>query len=857
MKLNLKLAYNEKKENRNLEEVYGQLLILSHKNYLNCKLSTKKLDIERDRKDERNIGSLRKVELAMQLTEGFLVLKGHLSCSFRRPFGGEFFLLNYRVIENGDFSELAGVDIEIKFDNMNPTDISLMFNALNEIANDDKFVFNIGQFDDFMEVFNFYKKISDEINNTATFNIIQSTAPYYFVSIDTKELFDENGNLLPKYSGIENINDINEISKGFRVPEYIFDRFNNELKDKTVRLVDIKVENKDNAMKKIKRMSNDIFVSNIKNVNENQVKNLHEVELFNIVKDKEIIVLSVIEDNMIDEKYLNLYDMGQKIKIESIEDSLKLIGQGDTGVAMPKIKYLIGDAPMPSETGKPKNILKYITNELKKDPIKLEYIKNLNESQTLAFIKAIDGSPVTLIKGPPGTGKTHVINAITQYIVKELNEKVVISSQTHVAIDNVLDKLMENHDLIIPNRITNRKNKYSRELIDKTLYKTWGSKLPNHLSLNKHSKLSKSILKDLENFNGLHEIQYSRNFEDDFSVIGATTTTSAIGGKKGRTLLKDYQWLIIDEVSKSPITEVLRYLPYVDKIILVGDDYQLSPLLEFTKEEVKHLSSYDEDMFERLQTVYEQSVFAKTIKKAKTAGRLILLNENYRSLNSILRTYNVFYDGALQNMRETVNSKIVQFKDKSILKNDINAFFIEVLKGTEQDDKRSHSRYNVQEAIATARILEDILENVINPQTVTASAIFPYSAQIQYFTENYKDLINKAKQTLKSFEIDTVDAFQGRETDIVLVNTVITRLNKRSFLKDFRRINVSMSRAKDKLVIFGSRSLSNLEMDTPEGGTRKYLKEIIDDITLNEGYIKMNEKGEATYNESNRKFKFA
>ncbi len=92
---------------------------------------------------------------------------------------------------------------------------------------------------------------------------------------------------------------------------------------------------------------------------------------------------------------------------------------------------------------------------------------------------ATDGSPVSLIKGPPGTGKTHVINAIVQYITKELGERVVISSQTHVAIDNVLDKLMENYDLIIPNRITNRRNKYSGKEIDSTLYNTWAKSLLN------------------------------------------------------------------------------------------------------------------------------------------------------------------------------------------------------------------------------------------------------------------------------------------------------------------------------------------------------------------------------------------
>ena len=82
--------------------------------------------------------------------------------------------------------------------------------------------------------------------------------------------------------------------------------------------------------------------------------------------------------------------------------------------------------------------------------------------------------------------------------------------------------------------------------------------------------------------------------------------------------------------------------------------------------------------------------------------------------------------------------------------------------------------------------------------------------RLNILQKNYKDLINRAKKVLKSFELDTVDAFQGRETDIVLVNTVITRMEKRNFLKDFKRINVSMSRAKDKLVVFGSRNLEKL-----------------------------------------------
>ena len=855
MNLQLKLSFNQRQEIKGLEELYNALL--SNPNPIIGKLSTKKLEIELDKKDNRNIGSLRKVELVIALKEGFLILKGNLGCSFRRPFGGEFYIIDYKEIPNGNFETQGGVNVNIKIDNNNPQDNNSMSYMLGMISNNPEFVFNIEQFDEFMEVFTFYKKLSDEINNSATYDILRRTNPYYYLSVDVKELYDEKSDLLPIYQDLEPIYDGEEIIKGYKVLEHVYDRFSNDLKDKTISLIDLSIKNDDGIIRRIQRMSENLYVSDHKIINDNNSKDIRDVELLNITKNKDSLILSVIEDKSISERYLNLYDMGQKIKIESIENSLKLINRGTTEASMPMIEYLIGDQAMPSSSIRVRDNQEYI-NIAKRMYKNIEpYIDNLNDSQKVAFFKSIDGSPVTLIKGPPGTGKTHVINAITQYITKELKEKVIISSQTHVAIDNVLDKLMENHDLVIPNRITNRRNKYSIEEIDKTLYKTWGSKLINNLKYYEDIELANKIINHLANFKGIGEIQYSKNMKEEFDVIGATTTTSAISGRKGLEVLKGHSWLIIDEVSKSPITEVLRYLPYVEKIILVGDDFQLAPLLEFKKEDVKHLPSYDEDMFEKLETIYEQSVFSKTIRKADESGRLILLDENYRSVKTVLDAYNIFYNGTLKNRRESINPKVVKFKSDAILRNDKNVFFVEALGAVEKDDPKSHSRYNIQEAKATALILEDILKTVESPQTVTASAIFPYAAQISYFTREYKDLINRAKKILKSFELDTVDAFQGRETDIVLVNTVVTRQDKRNFLRDFRRINVSMSRARDKLIVFGSRALERMEMESPDGGSQQYFRNIIDGIRQNGELIQIDQNGGVIKNDSKFASKFA
>ena len=227
--------------------------------------------------------------------------------------------------------------------------------------------------------------------------------------------------------------------------------------------------------------------------------------------------------------------------------------------------------------------------------------------------------------------------------------------------------------------------------------------------------------------------------------------------------------------------------------------------------------------------------------KAAAANRLVLLNENYRSVKDVLSAYNVFYDGQLIGRREEIRPDKVRF---NVRENDIDydgsdVFFVEVENG--QEAREGTSRFNLEEIAATEYILRDLMKTVKNPENVSVSAIFPYAAQINKFQKNNLKLINEAKKLFKSFEIDTVDAFQGKETDIVLVNTVVTDSTQGNFLNDFRRINVSMSRARDKLIVFGNhRVLRKIKMKITGGQERNYFGEIIDFITAKGQFIKYN-----------------
>ncbi len=793
------------------------------------KISTTKKNIECDRKDSRFVSCIKNVKLIyMNGAEegGVYILLGNLQCTFRSPWGGSFFCRKI-IKESTNYLDIQGVTASVRFTtgiNSVTPNADLEEFMTNKLITDPKFEYNIGQFDEFMKIFEFYKKISDELNNNVSYKIVSKSDPYYFIPFDAKGFDSEFKKEVKDYNGV---------LKGYRIEDTDYINLKNDVKESVRELFDIRIKGGMEEISKIKRVGEDnIYLSNYLQVTEKDIKNLKQFVIVNVTISKDEVLVSgelkSSADYENDYSFLNLYDMGQKIKIESIENSLRLINQGATGAASELLEYLIGDKKMPDYS------YRFVINS------KMEkYIQGLNNSQRRAFMMAVDGSPVSLIKGPPGTGKTHVINAIVQYITKELGEKVVISSQTHVAIDNVLDKLVENYDLVIPNRITNRRNRYSGDEIDATLYRTWGKHFQTHNERSTNETLRVAMAKSIDGFKGEPRFRFSQeNQPSDFTVIGATTTTSAIAGKKGLEILKGCDWLIIDEVSKCPITEVLRYLPYVSKIIMVGDDFQLAPLLEFGKDDVKGLPSFNEEMFDKLQGIYEQSVFAKVLEKARAANRLVILDENYRSVAQVLQTYNFFYDNKLIGKREEIRQTKVQFvtSDNDVPNyQDHDVFFVEVRNG--QETKDGTSRFNIEELEATKWILEDLIKKVKNPENVTVSAIFPYGAQINHFQKKYLKLINEAKKHFKSFEIDTVDAFQGKESDIVLVNTVVTDSSQRNFLNDFRRINVSMSRARDKLIVFGnSIVLSRINMKISGGDERKFFKDIIDYIRSN-GYV--------------------
>ncbi len=175
--MELKLGYYSDIKNRDLLDVVNDGK--SH----TIKFTTNKLEIEFDRKDERYIKSINNVKMVFKMREGgCLILIGNLGCDFRQPVGGMFFCKRSYIDQNADYDNITGVETDVVFSN-HPETIDRMQKKLEDLKNMPNFVFNLSQFDEFMEIFTFYKQLSSELNNNTTYKIKSVSDKYYYVKL--------------------------------------------------------------------------------------------------------------------------------------------------------------------------------------------------------------------------------------------------------------------------------------------------------------------------------------------------------------------------------------------------------------------------------------------------------------------------------------------------------------------------------------------------------------------------------------------------------------------------------------------------------------------------------------------------
>ena len=428
------------------------------------------------------------------------------------------------------------------------------------------------------------------------------------------------------------------------------------------------------------------------------------------------------------------------------------------------------------------------------EPIRFPW---LNPTQEQAVNEVLRAKDVAIVHGPPGTGKTTtLVEAINETLMRE--SQVMVCAQSNMAVDWISEKLVDRGINVL--RIGN-----PTRVNDKMLGFTYERRFESHpdypqlwairkaiRELRQHRKRGgDSFHQKMERLKSRAtelELRINAQLFGEARVIACTLVGSAnklLDGQRFNTLF-------IDEAAQA--LEAACWIPLrrVSRVILAGDHCQLPPT-------VKSLAAL-------------KAGLGVTLMERVTATQpsvVTLLKVQYRMNEAIMRfSSDWFYGGQVKSAP--------QVRHRGILDYDNPFLWIDTAPLEEEDDSpvyheqfvgESFGRVNKAEANLTISTLRDYLEKVgkqrFLDEQVDVGVISPYRAQVQYL----RSLI-KATPELKPFRraitVNTVDGFQGQERDIVLISLVRSNAaGDIGFLKDLRRMNVAITRARMKVIILG------------------------------------------------------
>ena len=349
---------------------------------------------------------------------------------------------------------------------------------------------------------------------------------------------------------------------------------------------------------------------------------------------------------------------------------------------------------------------------------------------------------ITLVHGPPGTGKTVTAIGIILTLVRTGHSPILVCAGSNTAVDNLLLKL-QGHELKIT-RVYSTSKVHSPQVLDSIAW--------HHLK-SKHKQLQ---------------------LDRDFEIVG----TTCIGSKS--EALKDFHpsVVLIDECMQATEPECLVPISKgAGRIILLGDHRQLGPVVRANRGMSGNLGV---TLYERLQRL------------GHPTHQLLIQHRMHPGI--ALFPSNHFYQGTLRNSPST-NDPI---KDSRFpWPNPSHPMVVWANVNSYEDDSEKCSYKNPDEAIMVCDLVIKLVACGFEKKKV--SVITPYLAQR---TEIMRKLYDSGADLNNEIEVSSVDGYQGRENDFIIFSTVRSNdPRKVGFLRDERRLNVAITRAKRGLFI--------------------------------------------------------
>lgn len=414
----------------------------------------------------------------------------------------------------------------------------------------------------------------------------------------------------------------------------------------------------------------------------------------------------------------------------------------------------------------------------------------LNASQEKAVNEVLWAKDVAVVHGPPGTGKTTtLVEAIFETLRRE--SQVLVCAQSNMAVDWISEKLVDRGINVL--RIGN-----PTRVNDKMLSFTYERRFEAHpdypqlWSIRKAIRELRQQRKHADSWHQKMDRLKSRATELELrirsSLFGeARVIASTLTGAANRVLEGEkYSTLFIDEAAQALEAACWIAIRKAGRVILAGDHCQLPPTV---KSIMALKGGLGKTLMERIVENNPETV--------------TLLKMQYRMNEQIMKfSSEWFYHGMVESA-PTVSHR-------GILDYDTPMMWIDTAEcdGKEEFVGENFGRINRAEAELTLQTLQQYLEKIgkqrILEESIDVGIISPYRAQVQLLRKELRkrEFFRPYRHLLT---VNTVDGFQGQERDIILISLV--RSNDGGdigFLRDLRRMNVAITRARMKLIILGS-----------------------------------------------------
>ena len=459
------------------------------------------------------------------------------------------------------------------------------------------------------------------------------------------------------------------------------------------------------------------------------------------------------------------------------------------------------------------------------EPMKFPW---LNPTQERAVNEVLWAKDVAIVHGPPGTGKTTtLVEAINETLMRE--SQVLVCAQSNMAVDWISEKLVDRGINVL--RIGN-----PTRVNDKMLGFTYERRFESHADYPQLWAIRKAIRelrknrkKGSENYHQKMDRLKSRAAEIELRInaelFGEARVIACTLVGSAHHLLEGMKFgtLFIDEAAQA--LEAACWIPMrrASRVILAGDHCQLPPT-------VKSIAAL-------------RAGLGKTLMERIAENKpevVTLLKIQYRMNDEIMRfSSDWFYGGKVESAPQIKYRSVLDYdhpitwidtgeesEERRVKSEEFNSSSDDASEGSEEQENSSlfthHSslykeqfvgesfgRINKAEAELTLLTLAEYFTKIgkqrVLEERIDVGIISPYRAQVQYL----KKLIKKYeffKPYRRLISVNTVDGFQGQERDVIFISLV--RSNDEGqigFLKDLRRMNVAMTRARMKLIILGNK----------------------------------------------------